>query len=299
MKSLSLVAVVALAACVAPGNQPSSTSSSGVSSAGSTGGADPGCASGSCAIGSVCNPDQDTDPCAAQGLACSPDYTGVSPTGAFCELPGPYFDCLPSVGCAASTPALQCLGADDAGDPGGCFVPCTTSADCWDPLTVCASMEAGGPTYCVLNSCDDFWQTCSASSVSGADGTCVYVYTDPQYGPQGACLQGGSVPNGGACNFYRGPDAGLCTPGTLCMIDAHADNSGDCMAVCDGVADGGPACAGDCVLSEPPAPPPAVSALDFTQAGGCGAFCSSSGTCPSPLTCYDVGTTTDINVCLP
>jgi hypothetical protein len=302
MKTLALAAALALTACssqIDNGTSSTAGGSSGAVTGGSGGGGcvDAGCASGRCAVGDVCNPCLETDPCAAQGFACSPDYTGASVTGAFCELPGEYFDCLPSVGCASSD--LQCIGAD-AGEPGGCFEPCTTTADCEDPLTVCTAEEVGEPKFCQWNTCSDFWQTCSAESTAGNDGTCVYLYDDPQLGPQGACLQGGSVPSGGDCNYYRAADAGLCTPGTVCIIDASAQNSGICLAACDGIADGGPACGGVCVLQEPPAPPPAVSALDFTQAGGCATACSAADpNCPNGLTCYELDATGTVSACLP
>ena len=304
MKIFALGATVVIAACAVPGGSGSTStagSSGGTASGGSTGGSaesDLGCAIGSCSLGRACNPGLATDPCSPQGLACSPDYTGASPTGALCELPGEYFECQPSVGCAAG--GLECVGADDAGDPGGCLEPCTTTADCWDPLTVCTAPQAGAETFCLVNGCNDFWQTCSAASPAGNDGTCIYLYDDPQLGPQGACLQGGAVPSGGACNYYRAADAGLCEPQTVCMINAAAQNSGVCMAACDGVADGGPACAGVCVLTEPPAPPPAVSALDFTQGGGCATSCSASDpNCAAPLSCYQLGPTSSVSACLP
>ncbi len=301
MKTLSLATVLVLAACTTtpgPGDADAG-SSSGAATGGSGGGGgcvDAGCVSGSCAVDSPCDPCLSPDPCAAQGFACTPDYSPDSLTGASCQLPGEYFDCLPSVGCATG---LQCLGAADGG-PGGCLEPCTTTADCWDPLTVCTAGEVGQPTYCQVNGCNDFWQSCSAEAVSGGDGTCVYVYDDPQLGPQGACLQGGSVPNGGDCNYYRAADAGLCTPGTLCIIDAAAQNEGVCMPACDGIADGGPACPGVCVLQEPPAPPPPISLLDFTQAGGCATACSQSNPdCPNGLTCYGLSATSSLAACLP
>jgi hypothetical protein len=229
------------------------------------------------------------------GLTCTPDYTGVSPTGAFCQLPGPFFFCFPLPGCA---PGLTCVDADDAGDPGGCLASCTTTADCTDPLTACGPFEGSDQSFCLVNNCDNFWQACPASVPAGNDGTCVYLYTDPVDGPQGGCLQGGSVPNGGACNYYRSATASLCANGTLCMIDFSAQNSGVCFPDCDAVSDGGPACLADCVVQTPPAPPPAVSELDyFTQAGGCAQDCSESQSCPSSLSCQQVGPGTA--ACLP
>jgi hypothetical protein len=281
----SLLGLFALAACANPPKTRSTGSSSGA------------CVAGSCKTGSPCDPNLATDACATGGLACTIDYTDTSPTGAYCELPGPYFSCLPAVGCASSS--LQCVGAD-GGTPGNCLAPCASTADCSDPVTFCAALVAEGPTYCLINLCIDFWQSCDASAPDAGDGTCVYLYNDPQYGPQGGCLQGGSVPATGACSYYRASGAALCAPGTLCMVDSSGANAGICMTDCDGVADGGPECTGVCVLQEPPSPPPAVSAIDFNQAGGCAVPCTSGGNgCPASLTCYEVGTGSGVYGCLP
>jgi hypothetical protein len=252
--------------------------------------------SGGVAFGTVCDPTALPDACLAAGLACTPDYTNVSPTGAFCELPGPFYNCFPSPGCAGT---LTCVDADpDAGIPGGCLASCTTTADCADPLTACGQLGGLGPRFCLVNNCSDFWQPCAASVDGGSDGTCIYLYDDPTAGPEGACMQGGAVPAGGACNYYRGAGSALCANGTVCMINFSAGDTGLCMASCDGVADGGPTCLADCVAAPPPAPPPATSLLDYyTHLGGCAQDCTSSPTCPGGLTCQQVGP--DVFSCLP
>src|SRR5579863_10134590 len=109
---------------------------------------------GSAVVGSVCDPTVQPDLCLSSGLACTPDYNGGSPTGALCQLPGPFFNCFPATGCAGK---LSCIEADDAGDPGACVATCTTTADCADPLTTCAQLGGVGPTYCLANSCSNFW----------------------------------------------------------------------------------------------------------------------------------------------
>ncbi len=83
------------------------------------------------------------------------------------------------------------------------------------------------------------------------------------------------------------------------MINYPAGDTGICMAACDAVADGGPVCLADCVESAPPAPPPAISLLDFyTQEGGCAQDCTNSPTsCPADLSCIQVGAET--SACLP
>jgi hypothetical protein len=265
---------------------------------------DAGGQTGAFVVGSVCDPGTLPDECLVSGLACTPDYTDTSPTGAFCEIPGPFYSCFPppaGPGCAAD---LQCVDADvDAGIAGGCLQSCTTTADCADPLTACGHLGGLGATYCLVNNCSNFWLPCGASVDGGTDGTCVYLYDDPTEGPEGACQQAGSVPVGGACNYYRGApgetDGGLlCTNGSNCLIDYKDGDNGVCMANCDAYADGGPACLADCVLSLPPTPPPAVSLLDFyTQQGGCAQDCTTSPTCPAGLNCQQVAA--EVFACLP
>jgi hypothetical protein len=248
------------------------------------------------AAGSVCDPAVLPDGCLAAGLACTPDYTGVSPTGAFCELPGPFYNCFPSPGCAGS---LVCVDANqDAGVPGGCLASCNTTAEGEDPLTACGQLGGLGPSFCLVNNCSNFWQPCAASLDGGSDGTCVYLYDDPTAGPEGACLQGGAVPMGNACNFYRRPTASLCASGGVCMINYSAGDTGVCLGICDDVADGGPTCLADCVAAAPPAPPPATSLLDYyTQVGGCAQDCTASPTCAPGLICQQVGA--QVFSCLP
>ena len=274
MRSLSLLAV-ALLAC-SPGSKASDGGGDG----------------GTCI---VCDPSESPDPCETGGEACTPDYTGTSSTGYYCEPPGPFFACLPEVGCAAAN--LQCIEAD-AGVAGVCAQTCSTSADCSDPYTVCEALEDGGPTFCLINDCDTFWQPCAAQSADGGDGTCVFFYVDPTYGPLGACLQAGSVPQNGACSYYRGATSQLCSEGTVCMVSDGTAQTGFCMAACDAYFDGGPACQGVCVASTPPEPPPAVSLADLgNQGGGCAVACDGAGDCTPPYSCAEL-TNSDL-VCLP
>jgi hypothetical protein len=226
-----------------------------------------------------CNPNG-PDSCAAAGLACTP----ILPSTNFsCQLPGPFFACEPNVGCATG---LDCVD-------GVCLQACTATATCGDPLTLCAVLENGNPdagtgqdagTFCLLSSCGSpdgggFWQPCNDGG-----GTCVVLFSNAFSGPQGACLQGGSVAAGGTCAYYRG-DGGLCAPGLICTVDAAGNNAGICLPVCDPFADGGPECESGmaCVESSIPAAPPAISFFDYdNHSGVCAQSCVPDGGSADP-----------------
>lgn len=221
--------------------------------------------------GSACDGFAQVDPCAGAGLACTPN---LADGGFTCELPGPLYACESSVGCVA--PNLSCVS-------GTCLQSCKTTADCADPLTTCSSVGSAG-AFCLVNPCGGpdskgFWRACSAASGDGGDGTCIVLYQNPQGAPQGACQQGGTVPVGEACNFYRS-DAGnaFCAPGLMCMIDASGSNSGVCLPACDPFTPGlGPGCAAgsSCVATTLPLPPPPVSYSDFyDETGACAQSCT-------------------------
>ena len=220
-----------------------------------------------------CDPGLATDTCSTGGEACTPDYTSVSTTGFICQVPGPFFECIPEVGCAASN--LQCV---DAGAGSFiCLQPCAATADCADPFTACGPLVAGGPSFCLLNECTDFWQPCSSESGDGGDGTCVFLEDDPKVGPIGLCLQAGPAAPNATCAYYRDAGAPECTGGTVCMVSGNLAQIGVCMTLCGDGLDGGPACGGTCVRAIPPAPPPPISAFDFfNPVGGCTSSCSSS-----------------------
>jgi len=232
---------------------------------GGTGGAELG-------KGSACNGFAPNDPCNSAGLACTPD---LADGGFSCQPPGPLYACDPNIGC--SGPGIVCV-------QGTCLQRCKATADCADPLTTCAAIGLDAGSFCLVNPCGGpgstgFWQACNAASGDGGDGTCIVLYQDPRNGPQGACQQGGSVPAGGACNFYRS-DAGasFCAPGLLCMVDASGDNAGICLPACDPFSPGlGPTCAAgsSCVPTTLPLPPPAVSYDDFyDETGACAQSCT-------------------------
>jgi hypothetical protein len=256
------------------------------------------CSNDGTSVGEVCAPGENPDPCFVSGFSCEPDYTDTSPFGGYCEVPTELFECVASVGCASG---LSCVG----GDGGLCLAACATSADCWDPMTTC--QDAGSGLFCEPTPCADVWQPCAATDPDGGDGTCVLI-AETSSGPLTACLQGGGVLDGGSCNYYRGLDAGLCVPGSVCITQLNGSNVGICMTACDPTigADGGPACGGGCTFATPPAPPPGLSELDFfSRAGGCAALCTSAEAgsdagCPGETGCVDTGEPAAIEFqCLP
>lgn len=264
-------------------------------------------------IDAGCDPNEGL--CQAAGLACTPELPSQTFT---CQLPGPFFVCDSSVGCAAG---LTCVD-------GECLQGCTSTADCGDPLTVCGTLEDGGASFCLVTQCGSpdgggFWQPCGDGG-----GTCV-VLGEFTFTLFGACLQGGSVAAGGNCEYYRG-DGGLCAPGLVCTVDAAGDNSGVCMPVCDPFFDGGPNCGADTACAEfaiPAAPP--LSYFDYyNHSGVCAQSCvpgdggvsdggltdagtpdagtpdaggpPASTTCAAPTSCTNASlTTTPTFVCLP
>ncbi len=252
---------------------------------------------GDSGVGTVlgCDPALVPDTCSTGGEACMPDYTYRSTTGFLCQPPGAFYDCIPEVGCAATN--LRCVDAG-APNPWICLQPCTATADCIDPLTVCGPLQRGGASFCLINECTDLWGSCSALSGDGGDGTCVFLEVDPALGPIGACLQAGTTPLNAGCAYYRGAEP-ACANGTVCMPSNGEKLTGACMALCDPTTDGGPICQGTCLNAFPPAPPPPISALDFVNQGGaCANACNSSGECQPGFTCYRIPSTNQL-VCLP
>jgi hypothetical protein len=225
--------------------------------------------------GSVCDPSAAIDQCASANLTCTP----LLVDGGFtCQAPGEFYQCDGATGCAAG---LSCLS-------GYCLQACGTTADCVDPLTVCAPYGSAG-NQCLLNECEGqegfgLWQSCSAASADGGDGTCVPLEA---YAGNSGCQQAGAVALGGACQFDRadgGP--GFCAVGLICMVDAAGDNRGICMEVCNAFGSQGPTCPGgtSCVATTLPFPPPAVSALDYySDTGACAQTCT-------PVESVDAGT---------
>jgi len=258
--------------------------------------------------GSACDPNAATDPCESANLTCTP----LLVDGGFtCQPPGEFYGCDDASGCAAG---LACQG-------GYCLQACATTADCADPLTVCAPYGSAG-NQCLLDECEGsggfgLWQACSAASGDGGDGTCVPL---DAYAGNSGCQQAGSVPLGGACQFDRGDGGpGFCAVGLVCMVDVAGDNRGICMDVCDGFSDAGPSCpAGtSCVVTTLPFPPPAVSALEYySETGACAQSCTVSdggtgdggedgggldaGGCLAPASCLNGSITSMPDfVCLP
>jgi hypothetical protein len=269
-------------------------------------------------VGAACDVNAPSDQCASAGLACMPV---LADAGFVCQVPGEFYNCDPNVGCA---PGLGC-------QQGICLESCASTADCWDPLTVCAPFVNSG-NQCLLNQCEGadgfgLWQACGASSPDARDGTCVPL--DANAGPSG-CQQGGTVPIGGACQLDRadgGP--GFCAVGLLCMVDAVGDDLGICLPACNGFGGEGPSCAGgsSCVPTTLPLQPAAVSALEYySLSGACAQSCTPSdagpvadagmdggpgdagevdagnvdGGCPAPTSCMNGSfTSTADYVCLP
>jgi hypothetical protein len=271
------------------------------------------------AAGSPCDP-QRADPCGGSSLVCTPL---LADGGFACELPGAFYSCQ-SGEASACTAGLSCA-------LGSCLESCHATADCADPLTICApfgDVGADAGSFCLVNQCaasDGFgiWAACAAETADGGDGTCVPLGFGVSGGapgePRSACQQAGNVPLGGACQFYRadgGP--GFCATGLVCMVDAIGDNHGICMAACDELGTGGPSCASgtSCVATTIPLPPPAVSLLDWVSlTGACAESCTlttdggttgvdggsaADGSCPAPTTCMNGSITrTADDVCLP
>ena len=279
-------------------------------------------------VGSLCDGNAPVDACSQVGLACTP----LLVDGGFtCQLPGEFYGCDDSVGCAAG---LGC-------HYGICLEACATTADCWDPLTVCEPYRSAG-NQCLLNQCEGahgfgLWAVCAAANPTGGDGMCVPL--DANAGSSG-CQQAGTIALGGACQFDRadgGP--GFCAVGLICMVDASGDNRGVCLSVCDPFDSTGPNCAAgtSCVASTIPLTPPPVSALEYySLTGACAQSCTpaddagtsvpdgghdggtddldagmdagtsgadagtSDGGCPAPTTCQNgsLSSTADY-VCLP
>ncbi len=299
-----LVLSATLAACYYYGN--------GTGYGGGAGGS--GGAGGQLARGSPCDGFAQTDACAPAGLACTPI---LADGGFMCELPGPLYACDPSVGCA--TRNFSCVN-------GTCLQGCATTRECFDPLTTCRPLQAGGTRYCQVTSCTGLGTACGAATGDGGDGTCVVLSNDPKLGPQGACQQGGVVPVGGRCSFYREDGgAGFCAPGLLCMVNQAGTNDGICLPACDPFTPGlVPGCdaGSSCVPTLLPLPPPRVSSADFyDETGVCAQSCATAGDggagaaadggagdagappatgCAAPLSCVNGSlTATPDFVCLP
>jgi hypothetical protein len=267
-------------------------------------------------VGAVCDVDAPTDQCVSAGLACMPV---LADAGFVCQVPGEFYSCDANVGCASG---LGC-------HYGICLESCSTTADCWDPLTLCAPYGNAG-NQCLLNECEGangfgLWQACGASMPDAGDGTCVPL--DANAGPSG-CQQGGSVSLDGACQLNRGDGGpGFCAVGLLCVVDAVGDNFGICLPACNGFGGQGPSCGAgtSCVPTTLPLQPAAASALEFySLSGACARSCTPSdggsavdggladagadggvagatdGGCPAPTSCMNgsLGSTADY-VCLP
>jgi hypothetical protein len=248
------------------------------------------------ALGGACDWNAPVDLCSQSGLVCTP---ALIDGGFTCELPGELSACQADGGCA---PGLAC-------SLGICLQPCSTTADCVDPLTACAPFGDAG-AQCLINACGEPWLPCDGSD-AGEGGTCVPLGSDERGRERAACQQAGDVPLGDRCQFYRedgGP--GFCAAGLMCMVDAAGDNRGICMPPCNPFERSGPACEGEaaCVPTAIPLPPPQVSLLDFSALTGvCVQTCSPDAGqadagvgCPPPTTCINGSLTAiPIDVCLP
>ncbi len=288
------------------------------------------CQDGACGVGQRPTVGSDCDPTALHGLCPIGGQIGLGPghdpsglicsrgpgDGGFtCQMPSELEPCTLETGCLAP------LGCDVT--YGLCLQgPCSESADCADPLTTCQTLSAADGTgaidgvSCWPTSCGALWQPCAAAGGDGG-GTCVPFPTQPwgqpplsdglpAVGMPGTCLQAGSMPAGGTCQYLRGPGPGLCAPGLICMLDTAGDGQGICLPLCDGAAKGGPSCGANQRCVPTAAPPPNVGL--YARLGGCAQACSTadagveSGTagCQAPTRCVTITAGGLLeNVCLP
>jgi endoglucanase len=173
------------------------------------------------------------DPCAAEGLVCTPNSAGPS-----CRLPGEFEPCLTTPGCASST--TQCLALPVFGSR--CAQICQTTSDCISAFARCALV--GTTDVCVPNTCgpgsnppngSSYFAACNSAGTG--DGTCIPISTD---GGPGLCLAAGSS-TGGDCSLSR-EDGGtsLCASSSVCFEDPNTAQAG-CLSICD-PAGNGPSC---------------------------------------------------------
>ncbi len=268
------------------------------------------CSYGGCGIGSRPTVGESCDPASSGGLcpiatwAPEPPYSGLlcrpgpDDGGFSCQMPGELEPCTMHTGCPSP---LTCDLTTV------CVATCASSSDCTDPLTSCQILP-GGPScadngadcqvgpLCWPTACQRLWEPCGAAA-DGGDGTCVPLTFDAHAMDAGSCLQGGSVPSGGACQYTRGPAPGLCAPGLICLLDSTSDG-GICMPLCD-PAGGGPRCGPDEVCV-PELPPPVDLAIDV-GIGGCAARCSPDAGpgCVAPARCVARSPGDPETACLP
>ncbi len=218
----------------------------------------------------------------AGGNACSVD--GDCPGGlkcdlssgtSVCRLPHEFEACQPDAGCASASSV--CTSVPLLGQ--ACAVPCTTTADCPDPITSCRN-PPGSTTQllCLPTPCTDggLYVQCQ---VGAAAGLCI---------PGGlfgtVCFAGGSVPLDGACSLARtsAGAAAMCQPGTACTL---SDGGAICFPLCGNDGDAGLGCAGGTACVSFTGGPVAA----FATYGYCAQTCNpaASESCPTGLSCID------------
>ena len=215
---------------------------------------DPTATTGPCGTGNVCSPNINASsfnagvcyPAGANGCA-----VGLTNNGSSTELGS----CANNAACGCNL-AQSCIT-----DPGQgatvCEIPCTTTADCDLPTTVCTS------GHCVQDYCDvnplgaaaqgTYDGPCNVADAG--DGTCQAQYPAINFGfgffplvsaPYGVCQLNGSVTvaSGATCDgTISTKDAGaLCQPEAECfnVTDSQGNPTTACIGLCDALAyDGG------------------------------------------------------------
>ena len=115
-----------------------------------------------------------------------------------------------------------------------CEAPCTQTADCTTPYTVCngatctidlCGLALGGPPNGTLDG------TCDASGQN--DGTCVPTMAVGDGGAFGVCYQGGPA-SGQGCSLTatRATPGGLCQAGSICGVSTMGFGT-QCYLLCN------------------------------------------------------------------